>query len=99
MEFLSVRELRASSSNLWQKLSRDGKMVITNNGKPKALVLDISNDDLEETLMSLQQVKAIKLFNSMRAEAERRGFLSEKEINEEIKAVRANIKVRRAAIK
>jgi len=32
MDFLSVRELRASSKNIWRKLSKDGKMVITNNG-------------------------------------------------------------------
>ena len=92
MEFLSVRELRASSRNMWQKLSYDGKMVITNNGKPAALLLDISNEDLEETLMTLQQVKAMRLFNRMRAEAESRGFLSEKEIDAEIKAVRTGMR-------
>ena len=57
MDFLSVRELRASSRNIWRKLSQDGKMVITNNGKPTALLLDISNEDLEETLLVLRQVK------------------------------------------
>jgi len=67
-------------------------MVITNNGKPTALLLDISNEDLEETLLTLQQVKAMRLFNRMRTEAERRGFLSEKEIEAEIQAARAQTK-------
>ena len=92
MEFLSVREFRASSRNIWLKLSNDGKMVITNNGKPTALLLDISNENLEDTLLTLRQVKAMQLFNRMRAEAEKRGFLSEEEIEAEIKAVRTEIK-------
>ena len=92
MEFLSVREFRASSRNIWQKLSRDGKMVITNNGKPTALLLDISDDDLEETLLTLRQVKAMRLFNSMRTNAEQRGFLSEKEIEAEIQAARSEMR-------
>ena len=92
MDFLSVREFRASSQNIWRKLSKDGKLVITNNGKPTALLLDIRNDDLEETLLTLQQVKAMRLFNRMRADAQNRGFLSQKEIEAEIKAARAEIK-------
>jgi hypothetical protein len=92
MEFLSVREFRASSRNIWRKLSHDGKMVITNNGKPTALLLDISNENLEDTLLTLRQVKAMQLFNRMRAEAQERGFLSENEIEAEILAARAEIK-------
>jgi hypothetical protein len=99
MDFLSVRELRASSRNIWQKLSRDGKMVITNNGKPTALLLDISNEDLEETLVTLQQVKAMRLFNQMRAQAHKRGFLSGKEIEAEIKAARAGMKTLKKTVK
>ena len=91
MDFLSVREFRASSRNIWRKLSQDGKMVITNNGKPTALLLDISKEDLEETLLSLRQVRAMRLFNRMRSEAERRGFLSEKEIEAEIMEARSQI--------
>ena len=91
MEFLSVREFRASSRTIWKKLSHDGKMVITNNGKPTALLLDISSEDLEETLLALRQVKSMQLFNLMRAEAEKLGFLSEEEIEEEVQAARTEI--------
>jgi PHD/YefM family antitoxin component YafN of YafNO toxin-antitoxin module len=98
MDFLSVREFRASSGSIWKKLSQDGKMVITNNGKPAALLLDISNDDLEETLFTLRQVKAIRLFNRMRSDAEKRGFLSEKEIEAEINAARSEMKKQKKAL-
>ena len=92
MDFLSVREFRSSSRSIWEKLSQDGKIVITNNGKPTALLLDISNDDLEETILTLRQVKAMRLFNRMRSDAQRRGFLSEKEIEEEIQAARSEMR-------
>ena len=88
MDFMTVREFRASSRTIWRKLSQDGKMVITNNGKPAALLLDIRNEDLEETILTLRQVKAMRLFNSMRSNAQQRGFLSEKEIEAEIQAAR-----------
>jgi len=88
MDFLTVSEFKASSRDIWRKLSKDGKMVITNNGKPTALLLDLSNEDLEETLLALRQVRAIQLFNSMRADAQQRGFLTEQEIEAEIEAAR-----------
>jgi hypothetical protein len=68
MDFLSVREFRASSQDIRRKLSR--------------------NDDFKETLLTLRQVKAMRLFNRMRTDAQRRGFLSKKEIEAEIKAAR-----------
>jgi len=61
------------------------------------MLLDISNEDLEETLLTLQQVKAMRLFNRMRTEAERHGFLSEKEIEAEIQAARAELLSRKSA--
>ena len=63
-------------------------MVITNNGKPTALLLDISNEDLEETLLALRQIRAMRLFNQMRNDAQKRGFLSDEEIEAEIQAAR-----------
>jgi len=92
MDFITVREFRASSRNIWRKLSKDGKVVITNNGKPTALLIDISNEDLEYTLLSLRQARALHLFNNMRSQAEKRGFLSEEEIEAEIQAARADMK-------
>ena len=98
MDFLSVREFRASSRNIWRKLAQEGKMVITNNGKPTALLLDISNEDLEETLLALQQVRTMRIFNRTREDAQRRGFLSEKEIDAEIKAARSEMESQEKAL-
>ncbi|MDR1147426.1 MAG: hypothetical protein LBK66_02230, partial [Spirochaetaceae bacterium] len=92
------REFRSASRKVWQKLSQDGKMIITNNGKPTALLLDLTNEDLEETLDTLRQVEAMRLFNKMRGEAEKRGFLSEEEIEAEIQAARSDMRARGEAV-
>ena len=38
MQFLTVRELSKSPKDTLTKLSKDGKAVLTNNGKPQALI-------------------------------------------------------------
>ena len=63
-------------------------MVITNNGKPSALLLDIGDGDLEETLKAVRQAKTMMAFNSMRGKAAAKGYLSEEEIEAEIAAAR-----------
>jgi hypothetical protein len=55
-------------------------------------------DFLKETLDTLRQVRAMRLFNRMRAQAEERGFLSEAEIAAEIQAARTEMKARGEAV-
>jgi hypothetical protein len=50
MEFLSIREFNASPRTTREKLKREGKLVLTNHGKPMALVLSVDGSTLEETL-------------------------------------------------
>jgi prevent-host-death family protein len=88
MQFVTVRDFRNSSKEIWDKLRRDEEIVITNNGKPTALLLNIPEDNFEETLQSVRQAKAMREFNSMREEAAERGFLSDDEIEAEIQAYR-----------
>lgn len=88
MEYLSVRELRNSSKHVWERLSVNGEIVITNNGKPTALMLHISDGDYEELARAIRQAKAMRALNAIRSEASERGFLTEQEVAEEIKAYR-----------
>jgi hypothetical protein len=39
MEFVSVRELSKSPKAAFDRLARDGKAVITNNGQPQAILV------------------------------------------------------------
>ena len=91
MEFLSVRDF-GSMKNVWQRLEKSGELVVTNNGKPTAILVDIDGDNFEETLATIRQAKAMRLLNSIRSEAAERGFLSDAEIEIEINAARAEVK-------
>ncbi|MCL1858676.1 MAG: type II toxin-antitoxin system Phd/YefM family antitoxin [Oscillospiraceae bacterium] len=88
MEFLTVRDFRASSKNVWDKLAQTGEIVVTNNGKPTALMLNIENGNFDELSRAIRQAKAMIALNSIREEAAERGFLSDDEIEAEIQAYR-----------
>ena len=92
MNFYSVRDLRTRSSDIWETLARSGEAIITNNGKPTALLVNLREDNFEEVLDDLQQLKALRMFKGLRKQAAARGFLTDKEINAEIKAYRAEKK-------
>jgi hypothetical protein len=89
MEFLTVRELTASPREAWEKLARDGEVAITNNGKPGAIMVSVSEYGFDETVRLIRQAKAMRLLNHIWAEAEERGPLSDTEIEAEIGAARA----------
>jgi PHD/YefM family antitoxin component YafN of YafNO toxin-antitoxin module len=91
MEFLSVRELTTSLREVWEKLARDGEVAITNNGKPAAIMLNVAEYGFDETLRLIRQAKAMRLLNSIWAEAEERGPVTDEEIEAEIKAARAEV--------
>lgn len=88
MNFYSVRDLRTTQKAIWENLEKDGEVVITNNGKPSALLVDIGDGDLEDTLKAVRQARAMMAFNSMRTKAAEKGYLSDEEIEAEIAAAR-----------
>lgn len=88
MNFYSVRDLRTTPKSIWENLVADGEVVITNNGKPTALLLNIADGSFEETLKAVRQAKAMIAFNAMRSKAAEKGFLSDEEIEAEIAAAR-----------
>ena len=89
MKFVTVRDFRNSSREIWEKVESEESVIVTNNGKPTALLIHISEDNLEETLASFRQAKAMRAFNKMRGKAAENGYMSDEEINAEIKAYRA----------
>ena len=88
MTFYSVRDLRTDTKAMWEKLSAGNEIVITNNGKPAALMVDIPADSFDEIVQAVRQAKAMIAFNSMRRKAAARGFMTEEEIEAEIQAAR-----------
>ncbi|MCL2433350.1 MAG: type II toxin-antitoxin system Phd/YefM family antitoxin [Clostridia bacterium] len=91
MNFYTVRDLRTSSKSIWDSLEGDGEVVITNNGKPSALMLDISQGDFEDSLRAVRQARAMIAINNMHKAAADAGLdtMTLEEINAEISAARA----------
>jgi len=90
MKFVTVRDFRNSSASIWKTLPKEQEMVITNNGKPIALLTPLSDRNLEETLSSIRRAKAINAVKLIQQESLKNGTdkMTLEEINNEIKASR-----------
>ena len=88
MNFYSVRDLRTHSKTMWSDLSAGKEVVLTNNGKPSALIIQIPEGNFDETLLAVRQAKAMMALNSMRTVAANNGYMTDEEIEAEIAAAR-----------
>ena len=91
MNFYSVRDLRTDSKNMWKELSGGNEIVITNNGKPQALMIDIPEGCFEEIVQAVRQAKAMIALNNMRGRASKIGFKSDEEIENLLEEIRGDI--------
>ena len=94
MKFLSVRDLKTKSSQIWKDLPDQKDMVITSNGRPIALLSSINENNLEQVLSAFRQARAIEAVTSIQYESVRKGTdkITLEEINNEIKSVRSKRK-------
>jgi prevent-host-death family protein len=90
MKFVSVRDLRNKSGQLWKELPEEREMVVTSNGRPIAILATISESNLEESLAAFRQARAVEAVASLQRRSIEQGTdkISMDEINAEIKAVR-----------
>jgi len=90
MKFITVRDIRTSPATIWRQLPDEQEMVITNNGKPIALLTPLSDETLEETLSSIRRARAANAIRKMRRIAHEQGVdqMTDEEIQAEIDAVR-----------
>lgn len=90
MEFVSSRELRVNPGPVWKRLEEGGELVVTSRGRPVALLLGVSGEDVEDTLRALRRARAELAVSRMRRVAAERGLsgMKPEEIEGEIKAVR-----------
>lgn len=88
LNFYTSRDLRNLSGEMWQQLQEGKELVITSNGKPKAIMLDVGEDNLDDLLKAVRQAKATLAFSRMREIAAKDGFMDEADIEAEIRAAR-----------
>lgn len=90
MRFVSVRDLRGRSAEIWRELPGEREMVITSNGRPVAILAAVNESNLEESLAAFRQARAVGAVDSMQHRSVRTGAdaISWAEIEAEIAAVR-----------
>lgn len=90
MRFISVRDLRGKSAEVWKDLSIAREMVITSNGRPIAILASVGEHNLEESLSAFRRARAIDAVASLQRRSVMRGTdtLSMDEIETEVAAVR-----------
>ena len=90
MKFITVRELRVRSGQVWNKLARERDMILTSNGKPIAILTAVSEETLEESLAAVRRARAVAAVEHLQRQSVRAGTdkLSPAEIAAEIRASR-----------
>ena len=90
MKFVSVRDLRGKSAEIWKELPNEREMVITSNGRPIAILAAINESNLEESLAAFRQARAIEAVSSMQRQSADKGTdrITMDEIDAEIRIVR-----------
>jgi antitoxin (DNA-binding transcriptional repressor) of toxin-antitoxin stability system len=91
MKFLSVRDLKTKSSQIWQELPDQKEMVITSNGRPIAILSSTNENNLEQVLSAFRHARATNAVASIQYDSVRKGTdkLTLDEIDAEIKDVRS----------
>lgn len=90
MKFLSVRDLRGKSAQIWKDLPEEREMVITSNGRPIAILATINESNLEESLAAFRQARAVEAVAALQRRSADQGTdrITMDEIDAEIQAVR-----------
>ena len=90
MQFVSMRDFSASPKETQKKLVDSGELVITNNGTPTMLVIDIANRDFLKLMDYLRRQEALDILHQIQTASVRNGKddMSMDEINAEITAYR-----------
>jgi hypothetical protein len=65
MQFLTIRELSKSPKTALSKLAEDGKAVLTNNGKPAAIMFNVDSENFERVFTFIQQAETAKKANKL----------------------------------
>ena len=74
MEFVPYRVLRNQPAELRKKLDEQGELVVTVDGEPMAVMLQIPKGSLEDLVLLLSQVRAQLAVATIREQARKSGL-------------------------
>ena len=76
MRFVSVRDLRTSTAQVWRDLEREGEVVVMNGSRPQALLVPVTGATVEATAKAVRQARAMQALDAMNARAAATGLAS-----------------------
>jgi prevent-host-death family protein len=90
MDYVTVRELRAESAKVWDRVEAGEEIVITRNGKPFALLLHTEPAEVELALRAYRAARLGTVLDRIQGHVQAQGLnrITDKEIEAEIAAVR-----------
>lgn len=97
MKFVTVRDLRGKTSELWKQLELERELVVTSNGKPIAIMSATDEDSFEANLWTLRRSRANDALMQLQRRAADHGLseLTPETIEAEINESRKERNVRR----
>lgn len=89
MKFVSVRELKLKTKDVWDKLDKEG-IVLIKNGKPFALLTPVNETPIEKEINAIARAKALLALDEIHQNSLEKKVhnLKSEEIEKEIRAVR-----------
>jgi PHD/YefM family antitoxin component YafN of YafNO toxin-antitoxin module len=95
MTFMSIRDLR-STRRLTSLLKEEERVVVTNNSKPIAVMIEVDETSLEDTLFDIRKIRAQRALREVQRQSVHNGTdtLTMAEIDEEIRLARTERKQR-----
>lgn len=90
MDYVTVRELRDKSGEIWQRVEAGEEFVVTRNGKPFALLVHTEPGAVEDRLRALRLARLGALVRRLQDESAAGGAagMTEAEIQAEVDAAR-----------
>jgi hypothetical protein len=95
MQFVPYRTLRNEPSALRKKLESEGELIVTLDGKPFALMINLNEvEDIQDILLMVSRLKAQLAVRSIRSQAHKEGLdkMDLKDVNALIKKTRTERK-------
>ncbi len=65
MQFISVRQMRQNSAELWKQLREDAEIILTSNGKPIAVMAGVDEKNVEKFILAFRKARAVMAMEEM----------------------------------
>lgn len=82
MKFVNVRELHIDTPKVLARVSKGESVIITNRGKPQAVIQSLNEDEIEDIVFSSSAFT--EMLNQVRKEQKRKPAISLKEAREKL---------------